>query len=760
MNNFKGLELETILTRVGFYCDMDSSIKAIQEEKVIYNPLLIEHKIALTNEAMKLLNLGKEIDFSDVYDVREILDKCLKGVVLTSYELRRCLTFHFATKRLMALMHSLELEVLSDYADALMIDDKTYREIDNIIDQDGRIKRNASKRLEKLYLRQESTNNSLKTKAKDFLKEHESSLQENGYFYREDRLTFLLKNSDKNKYNGYNHGDTASKQASYIEPEEFVALNNQRFNDSAEIEEEIRKILKKASVSIAASADLYINNYETLEKLDVIFAKAKYGYARKGILASFRRDDELYLKEIAHPLIDEKKVIRNTYSFPSSYKGIIISGSNTGGKTVTLKTIALAIIMTYLGIPLFADEAIIPFYNGIYVDLEDSSSIESALSSFSSHLKKIDYILKEADHKSLVLIDEIGTGTDPLEAEALSLAIIDRFIERDIPFVLTTHYEEIKKYAFHHDEILLSAVGFDREKLLPTYKYLENTLGESNALKIASRYIDDISVLKRADYYLEKNRDEEEKRLENLRKNEELVESLKADLLIKNEELDSLKKKLVKEKEAFEEYKEKEKREIKEELDEYLRVKKEEADDIVASLKHQKVNSQSSIKIKKLDEINTLKVKEEKLDNKIVVGDRVRIRDNERAGIVLSIEKNRAKVDLGGLSVDVSIHRLEKLPPIIKNKIVAKETRKKFSSVPSEINLIGMHVDEALRMIDKYLDDALTAKRSSVRIIHGIGTMALRNAVRNELKKNNNVKGFKDADFYEGGSAVTVVEFK
>ena len=754
-NNYHSLEFDAVLEKIAFYCGMDSSPERLQNEEVPFNPLLIERNLALTSEAMAILEEGKEVSFEGINDVRELLQRASKGDTLTAYELNQCLVFHRHCDRLKKSFKENHSEYLNDYFQTLVLD-KNYREIEKMLDLNGKIRKDASEKLSRLYNAGYEINKRISEEAREFIKEHRSSLQEENSFTRNDRVTFLLKNADKNKYKGYRYGESSSGQAAYVEPEQFIELNNARNDNSIAVEEEIRRLLRMASRIVSGSADMYLTNYDSLSTLDLIFAKAKFGHSHKGILPEFDRDGELYLEYIAHPLIDPRKVVRNTYHFGHDISGIVISGSNTGGKTVSLKLIGLSVLMTYAGIPLIAEKAVIPLYDQVYADLEDDQSISNALSSFSAHLSKIRYYLENATSNSLVLIDEIGTGTDPKEAEALSLAILERFLERKIPFVLTTHYEEIKKFAYRNEDILLSAVGFDREKLVPTYRYYENTLGESNALKIAGKYLQDEDLLKRAEYYLESNRSEEEKALSEIKQNLAAAKENEERTAALLKEAEQAKQKHEEELRRFEETQEARKKEASQELDAYLEAKKEEAQQLIEEIRKSELRSdQLKKKTEQFEKINTLEVKEKV--EPIRVGDRVRIGDGERVGTVISLEKGRAKVDLKGLSIDVKQKELTRLPPLAKKKPYTERALKK--RVSAELNLVGMRVEEALPILEKYLDDAFGSKRSSVKIIHGIGTMALRNACRNYLKKCGFVNAFHDGDYYDGGGAVTIVEF-
>ena len=453
-------------------------------------------------------------------------------------------------------------------------------------------------------------------------------------------------------------------------------------------------------------------------------------------------------------MIPEDKVVSNTYRLFEPYKGIVISGSNTGGKTVSLKSIGLSILMTYLGIPIIASEAEVPFYRNIFVDIDDNQSIADSLSTFSAHIKNINDILSKADEKGLILIDELISGTDPKEAQAISLAILDKIKQIGSQFIITTHFDDIKNYSYEDEQILLSSVGFDLKTLNPTYHYYEDSVGSSNALEIASRFFDDEAIIENARHYLEKNKsdiDEMMDRLANqLQENEDLKEELHKKEIELEETIEEYDLKI----ETFEKEKEELKIKYLKQLDEYIEEVKEKALEKLESIKETHKDNKVVEEITEL--ASEVPAKEEKVEFK--VGDNVRIKDNEQIGVITSINKDNASINIRGLTVRTRLSDLTLMPKVKKQE--TKVTSARYRRVPSEINLVGQRVEDGLVMMEEYLDKANAAKMSSVKVIHGIGTGILRKALRQRLAKLSYVKTYKDGDYYDGGSAVTIVEFK
>jgi len=759
MNKYKALDLDLIMDKIAEYASLQEASSYLKNSEIIFNPLLIQRNINETKEAMAILNQGHDISFYGISDIRDSLYRCNINETISGQEIQSILSFHNHCQRLINIFKNIDLQYLNQYSDSLNLDNKLASYLDSIIDSSGNVKKSASKKLESLSRSRTNISSKLSETSKKFREENKDSLQENNVYYRDERLTFLIKNSDKNKYKGYQYGSSSSKQAVYVEPEEFVKLNNEKARIEDEYSQEIERILKEASNRIGLSSSIYLLNYESIISLDLIFAKANYGIHINGVMADFEKEGPFILLKARHPLLKESEAVYNNYSFPKEKKGIVISGSNTGGKTVSLKLFGLAIILTYMGIPLPCDKANVPFYTNVFVDMEDGQSITDSLSTFSSHLKNLDEIITSADQSSLVLIDELATGTDPKEAEALSLAILDNFRNNNIHFILTTHYEEIKKYAYEKDDILLSSVGFDNVNLKPTYKYYEGIAGDSNALTIASRYISNNEIIESAKEYLQKGRSEAEELLIELKKEKEDLETLKEILLNKENELNLLQEENIKLKNDLSLQKQKFKEESSKQLQDLLEEKSNQAQEIIDNLNSldAKGRKEAIVKIEELNE----EVIEDK--NEIKIGDTVKIKGSERIGKVIKIEKDRYLIDIKGMSFNVKRNDLIYLGESKKEKKKYNNKNKydkSFTSVKSEINLIGKRVEEALELLDKYLDDAYAAKRSSVKIIHGIGTLKLRTAIRSYLKNNKIVSSYKDGEYFDGGSAVTIVEFK
>ena len=754
MTNFNHIDLDKIKQIVSEYCSIGEAKNYILDEQVVFNPLVIKTKLKETKEAYDLLKKNFNISFDGIIDIRDILTKASKDIPLSGDELALVLSFSNHALRIKNKISSIDDDInIKGYGDSLFVDESLISRIDRVVDVNGNIKEDASPKLKEIFKSINRNSDNIRNASASFISKHAASLQETNVFTRNDRVAFLLKNSDKNKFKGYQYGSSASGLATYVEPEEFIELNNKRLSLENDKQEEVNRILKELSYFVGKVANQYILNFDSLIKLDVLFAKAEYGFYKGGTVAEICDNHDLYLKEIAHPLIDEKLVVLNSYSLKSPYRGIVISGTNTGGKTVGLKLIGLSVLMSYLGIPVLASYASIPFYENVYIDIDDNQSITNALSTFSAHISNINEILNKANSNSLILIDELISGTDPKEAQAISLSILKEILKLNAYFVITTHYDDIKEFAYNNDSILLSSVGFDLDKLKPTYKYLENSVGVSNAIDIASRYFDNQEIIKDAREYLAANKSKQEELLDRLSKEIADNESLKELLKKQIADNEALNNELTLKMDAFEMEKSELKSKYNKELNDFIEKIKEEAYEKLDSI------NEKSDKKQVIKQIENLKVDAPIIEvETFEIGDFVRIGESNGVGDIVSIDGNKVSVNIKGMIIKTKLNNLTKLP---KKKLKSEyKPRQRMDSVKREINLVGQRVEDALNLLDPYLDSAFGSGLSEVKIIHGAGTGQLRNGIRAHLKKNKIVKEFGNGDIYDGGGNVTIVKFK
>lgn len=648
--------------------------------------------------------------------------------------------------------------------------------IDDAIRDDGEIKDDASLGLRDVRRQKQNINANIKEKFDDLMNNKETvrAVQERIITQRNDRYVIAVKTDFKGLIKGIEHDRSASGGTVYIEPLNVVSLNNKLREYEAREREEIRKILLRLTEIIRMKKDEILEIKEILQRLDFINAKTSYAIEKHAIVPKIINKEYLKLVEARHPLIDENKVVPLNFELGNNNENIIlITGPNTGGKTVTLKVAGLLTIMALSGIPIPAGEKTeIGFFEDVLSDIGDEQSIEQNLSSFSGHVSKIKEIMESVNHRTLVLMDELGSGTDPMEGSAFAMSIIDYLNKKNIKSIITTHYSEVKAHAFNTTGIKSASMEFDVETLSPTYRLLEGIPGESNALIIAKKYGISDEIIENAKSYIS----------EDNQKVEEMLKSIKE----KNDELEALKIELENTKQNFENQKksyeekivevENEKNEVikkaYEEADNYLKEVQSKARNLIDKIsredakKEDAKNAQRSLNMlrdsfvaDKKKNVKAQKVVAKNID--IQEGEEVLVKNLNQNGKVLRViaEENRVQVQAGILKLMVSLDDIVK---ITKKKVKAYKNfaATRTSQVRNEIDLRGMIADEALIDLETYLDRAMLNGYHEVYIIHGKGTMVLRKRIHEFLKTSKYVTEFKDANQNEGGIGCTVAILK
>ncbi|MBR0137048.1 MAG: Smr/MutS family protein, partial [Erysipelotrichaceae bacterium] len=550
--------------------------------------------------------------------------------------------------------------------------------------------------------------------------------------------------------------------ASYVEPAECVDLNNSLSELMDDERREIQRILHELSQHIKRDADGYLANNATLGILDSYFARAIWGRENDCCISQINDRYDLIIEKGRHPLIDRHKVIANSYHMINPVNTILITGPNTGGKTVSLKLIGLFALMHQCAIPLPANEVSLPVYDNIFCDIGDNQSIADDLSTFSAHIANLAYITSHATNHSLVILDELGSGTDPVEGQALASSVLDFLRLRKVYTVATTHYAQLKAYGQQHDEIMTSSVQFDEENLKPTYLYQENTIGRSNALEIAKRLGFNQGIIDKAYEFRDQQQQPQDRLLENLQKQLDIVAQ-------QREKMDLEKQQILAEREELQKQQEKLRSDSIEVMEnartkaaEMIEQIREESEEIISELKAMeayRVNEVSAAKGKISALMPEQKVETIDDGKPLQVGDYVMISQTSQRGEIIEIDRKNAMVFCDGLKIRSSLSnliRIEKPKPKKPVSTKAKVTRVN-PAFKMELNLIGMRVEEALEALDKYMDNAVVSNAPFVRIIHGVGTGAVRSAVWKRLEKYKFVKKYEIAAANDGGAGATLV---
>lgn len=765
MMNNKPLEFSKILDQVAMYAHSSLATKRVLDLTAYKDLDELHDEIKRTNEAMDIARLLGRLPINAMDDISGAIKLAKTDAILSPEELYAIYHVLDNVSHLKSYFASYEGEIvaLRDYATTLEGDEHLKSEIERCILPDFSIADDASAALLKIRKSMRSLTSSIRKTMESYLKTSGDALSLDNLTSRNDRLVLAVKSDHRSEIKGLVHATSASGQTFYIEPERVVTMNNELNDLRADEQEEIRRILKTLSryvkrIAISLSYDL-----ELVTVLDFIFAKAEYGNFIDGMMPDVVQNGNLSLHQARHPLIDPEKVVANDIIIKQ--KVLMITGSNTGGKTVTLKTAGLLSLMAEAGLPVSATKATIPFFDEIYVDMGDDQSIAESLSTYSSHVKKQIQYLHLASKHSLVLIDEIGSGTDPQEGSALAKAMIDAFIQKGCTLIITTHYGSLKNYGQAHDDIALASVGFNIETMKPTYKLKLDTIGSSYAFEIAENLGMDEAIIKKALAYQQEDENETERLAKKLAIKEaelsEKEEYLTKTLAQAQADKQSYEKKLA----GIERQREATLEQAKKASNALLDDAKKMIDEIVKEVRekdnikdHEVLNAKHM-----LDDLKHEKKQKVKVQNHtFVVGDHVKIDSMNREGDISEVLKNhQVTVLVSGLAIKLKDTDITFLHPKTKVQKVKSGGRPKMKKTGHyEVNIIGMRYQEAMDTVDKFIDDAIVLGYPSVRIVHGMGTGVLRNGVRKMLKTNKNVKAFRDGGPNEGGLGATVVDLE
>lgn len=765
MMNNKPLEFSKILDQVAMYAHSSLATKRVLDLTAYKDLDELHDEIKRTNEAMDIARLLGRLPINAMDDISGAIKLAKTDAILSPeelYAIYHVLDNVFHLKSYFASYEG-EIVALRDYVTTLEGDEHLKSEIERCILPDFSIADDASAALLKIRKSMRSLTSSIRKTMESYLKTSGDALSLDNLTSRNDRLVLAVKSDHRSEIKGLVHATSASGQTFYIEPERVVTMNNELNDLRADEQEEIRRILKTLSryvkrIAISLSYDL-----ELVTVLDFIFAKAEYGNFIDGMMPDVVQNGNLSLHQARHPLIDPEKVVANDIILKQ--KVLMITGSNTGGKTVTLKTAGLLSLMAEAGLPVSATKATIPFFDEIYVDMGDDQSIAESLSTYSSHVKKQIQYLHLASKHSLVLIDEIGSGTDPQEGSALAKAMIDAFIQKGCTLIITTHYGSLKNYGQAHDDIALASVGFNIETMKPTYKLKLDTIGSSYAFEIAENLGMDEAIIKKALAYQQEDENETERLAKKLAIKEaelsEKEEYLTKTLAQAQADKQSYEKKLA----GIERQREATLEQAKKASNALLDDARKMIDEIVKEVRekdnikdHEVLNAKHMLDDLKYEKKQKVKVQ----NHTFVVGDHVKIDSMNREGDISEVLKNhQVTVLVSGLAIKLKDTDITFLHPKTKVQKVKSGGRPKMKKTGHyEVNIIGMRYQEAMDTVDKFIDDAIVLGYPSVRIVHGMGTGVLRNGVRKMLKTNKNVKAFRDGGPNEGGLGATVVDLE
>lgn len=765
-NNFDILEFNIIQDNLKQYCQSEMAKEKIDGLKPFTDIEDLQLYQDDINAATKMIYAYGKLPISPFDDISQLIQKADKGGVLFPQDFLMIVQILKNVREIeLYLENEIEKSNLYDYMSALYLPKDLLSDIQKCIDPAGHIYDNASIELQRIRRQIIAIEAQMRKKIESLKTQHKDYLSHDVISSRDDHLVLPVKVSHKHQIRGITHGQSSSGHTMFIEPEEIVVYNGQLATARQEEQAEIHRILLKLTKSVKGYSRVLNENLNIMIDLDTIFAIGLYSKKLDMVIPDIDHDYQgISLLKARHPLIDQNQVIANDIILQKPQDILLISGSNTGGKTVALKTAGLLSLMAVCGLPIPVKEAKLPLFDEIYVDLGDEQSIEQSLSTFSSHMSRLVFITNHATKNSLVIIDEICSGTDPKEGESLAQAILSYLHQKGCYTLSSTHYSALKQFAKESDFIKIASVEFDQEKMRPTYHLINGSVGNSYAIEISKHLGLKEEMIQKAYQIKESSLTVSEKLLEKLQ--DEM-----ASVLQEKEELEKLQQE-AKEKEKrytvlikkYQNQKEKLIEEAKEQANQYLEQAKEKTNVILKELQGN-IKPHVVIKAKKeLEDAKYQKQQKETHENHVFkVGDIVKVLSVNREGEVIDINKKGIlTISMGGLKLNAKAKEVQFVHEAIAVKKETSNVRalRKTAVQSFELNIIGLRYEEAMVQVDKFIDNALVNNYSMVRIIHGMGTGVLRKGVRKLLDKNKYVKSYRDGGANEGGLGATLVYFE
>ena len=676
-----------------------------------------------------------------------------------------------------------DFEILNSIFSLLYSNSSIIKKIDTCILDENTLNDNASSNLLSIRKKQRNLEQDIKSKLTNFL--HSSSyskyIQENVVTIRNDRYVIPIKEEYRSQVKGFIHDVSSSGSTIFIEPISVFELNNELANLKIEENLEIEKILQDLSKLFYPYIEELKLDIECIGKLDFIFAKAKYSRSINAITPIINEEKKIVLENAKHPLLDPKKAVPCSLTLGKDFNTLVITGPNTGGKTVTLKTIGLLTCMACSGLNIPASQnSSIYVFDNVFADIGDDQSISDSLSTFSAHMKNIVDIVNNSTSNSLILVDELGSGTDPIEGASLAISVLDYFTNNHSLTVATTHYQELKKYALTRNDFENASVEFDINTLSPTYHLLIGVPGKSNAFEISRKLGLSEKIIENAKSNLTKKDVDFEELLKNIYDDKSKIEHEKAQISEELEKIETLKKSLERDNSKLLEQEKNLINDAKIKARNILLEAKEEANSIISDMNKisEDVSDISNSKLNNLRNKLNNSIKNISLEatkdnsntsnsiskDEAVPNTNVFVTTLGKNGVIVSniSKSNEVQVQVGSMKMSINIKYLQKLksPAVNKSANTSHVSVSKTRNAKSEINIIGLNVDEATFVVDKFLDDCALAKLETVRIVHGKGTGKLRDGVHKFLKSNPHVKSFRMGTYGEGEMGVTVVTLK
>ncbi len=744
----------------------------------------VEEQLEQTAEAVRIHAVTSP-PFGGIHDLRPLLKKIHMGAVLTLEELVDIRSTLYAMRNVKEFFKGLEIEAptLKEWAHGIEILGQLERRLENTLDEHGSLRDDASVELRRLRTEIQTTQNRIKERVGAALRapENQKYFQEAIVTLRDERYVIPVKAEYRRFFPGIVHDQSATGATLFVEPMAIVELNNDVKQLVLSEQHEVERILRDLSQQIGGQQDILQENLSVLADFDFTFAKAKLAEDMDAQQPVMNREGRAHLRQARHPLIPRDRVVPIDIELGDAYTMLLITGPNTGGKTVSMKTFGLLVLMAQSGCFLpTAPDSTLPVYQNIYADIGDEQSIEQSLSTFSAHMTHIVDILSKVEADDLVLVDELGAGTDPEEGAALAMAILERLLAVKAATVATTHYSELKTFAYTREGIENACVEFDVKSLRPTYRLLIGIPGASNAFAISRRLGLSEAIILRAQQLVKEDHAQFEHVVNELEREKLVYEQHNAELAERQQRVTRLEQKVEAAKEDLSKRKGELIRKAREQSAALVRRTRREAEDIIDSLKKQYDDQgiharQQAIQEarKRLEEASSAarpgimgqKHLGQKVDaKKLMVGDVVYLPKLDQKGTVVEISGREVTVQLGSLRTTQKAASCRFLSHAEKEKSAKSNATggflRKTAHVSREIDIRGLMVNEAEVVVGKFIDDAQMAGLTQILVIHGKGTGALRKGIHEYLKRHRSVDHFAFADLDEGGSGATVVFLK
>ena len=768
-NLYDTLEFNKIQEKLNLYIKTEVGKNLVNTLELSTDFFLLQKELSFVEEMMNLIVRFGTLPIINSSDLAITIGFAKKGGILTPKDLNDIAEDIETSSKVISFVKKCEgnYDNIKDFIKDFNVLNHLSNSIKGVISPSLTIYDNASSKLKSIRTKIVSTQQELTTRINSLVRTYSSILSDGNITLRNDHFVLPVKTTEKNKIQGIIHDVSNTGETTFIEPNSIVELNNKIYVLKLEEQEEIKRILLELTKEVLSYENEILTNNQMLGYLDFVQAKSLYGNDIDGYVATLEKEQQIHLIGAKHPLLNKDTCIPNSFELNKDHRIMIITGPNAGGKTVALKTVGLLILMNQCGLPLpTSKKPILSIFNNIFLDVGDNQSIQDNLSTFSAHITNIAQIVKNIGGKDIVLIDELGTGTSPNEGEALAISVINGILFKNSFGIISSHFEGVKILAMQNDNIINASALFDEEKLLPTYKIKVGMPGKSYGVDVASRLGMPEHIIDNAKNYLanhqEQNLDNAINKLEKqFILNEKLSEELNAKLKnIETKEIES--NKILA---NIDKIKEEAMLEAEEQKEELLKKARIEIDSILKELKENEIKLHTITAAKKaLENLETEEIEVDSPNQEVEINDYVKIKDTNMQGkIIRKVKNNITVITQEGLSINTTTNK------VIKTMAPAKKVAPRMTkgdqmifkqSVPLELNVIGLHVDEALEKVEKYLDTCLARKIKSCRLIHGSGTGALRSAIHNYLKTLKSVDSFRLGGAGEGGVGATVVTFK